>query len=208
MKVFLFLTSVLLLTFSNSCSEEVTSDQKVYSFLEVCYEDYYLNYDVEISQHLEKFEQRLVKEGHLKDTTGHAYIELLNYLSTNIYFDTPLKYDDFNNTVLYKVPDDITECATSIFGLDSTLVMNTEYFKAQKQIRAELEKKEEISINDVFRYNSRFLGPNTIRSPFVKQSILQLLYKWYFKSKYDREIPLTEDNFNSAKDTTLVNADS
>lgn len=205
----LFISLIGLYLFLHSgCSEESTSDKKVYSFLEVCYEDYYLNYDVQISEHLNEFEDHLLSEGHLKDTSGQAYIDLLNYLSSNIYFDTPLEYDEFNNTVLYKVPDDITECANSIFGLDSLLVKNTDYFKAQEKIRGELEKKEEISINDVFRYNSKYLSPNTIKSPFVKQSILQLLYKWYFKSKHDREIPLTHDHFDQIKDSPQVNAGS
>lgn len=198
----------LILLLSTSCSEKPTSDEKVYSFLEVCYEDYYLNYNVQISNHLEKFEDHLLLEGHLKDTTGQAYLDLLDYLSSNIYFKAPLKYDDFNNTILYKVPDDITECANSIFGLDSTLVKNTAYFKAQERIKNELEKKEEISINDVFRYNSKFLSAKTIKSPFVKQSVLQLLYKWYFKSKHDREIPITKDHFEESHDSTLIKADS
>ncbi len=198
--LFLFLVS--------SCSEESTSDTQVYGYLEVCFEDYYLNYGVQISEHLEVFEQHLINEGHLKDSTGDAYLDLISKLSKNIYFDPPLRYDNFNNAVLYKVPDNLTDCASSIFGIDSSLVRNTDYYKAQEKIRIELQKNDEISINDVFLYKSKYLSAKTIKARFVKQSILQLFYKWYFKSKFDREIPLTEDQLIKNNDSTHVRVNS
>lgn len=187
--------SIFLLTF---CKDDNPANEKVYTFLEVCYEDFYLNYDVQVSKELNQFEEHLIKEGHLADTSGKSYKLLLNELSENNYFEPPLKFDDFENTVLYKVPDDLLGCAESIFGIDSTLVKNTPYFKAQKRIREELKMKKEISINQLFKYNSDYLSDETITSPFVRQSILQLLYRWYFKSKHDREIPLTEEHVNQS----------
>ncbi len=198
----------LLLLLVGSCSEESTSDKQVYAYLEVCFEDYYLNHGVQISEHLEVFEQHLIQEGHLKDSTGDAYLDLISKLSKSIYFDPPLKFDNFNNAVLYKVPEDLTDCASSIFGIDSTLVRNTDYYKAQENIRIELQKNEKISINDVFLYNSKYLSAKTIKAPFVKQSILQLFYKWYFKSKFDREIPITEDHLIKNNDSTQVRVNS
>jgi hypothetical protein len=204
----ILLPIILVLQLISSCAEKSAPETKVYSYLEVCFEDYYLNHGVQISDHLNSFEKHLLSEGHLKDTTGEAYLDLIRKLSKTIYFDPPLEYDDFNNAVLYKVPEDITDCARSIFGIDSSLIRNTGYFKAQEKIRIELQKNEEISINDVFRYNSKYLSPKTVKAPFVKQSILQLLYKWYFKSKFDREIPKSEEQLIKNNDSTQVRVNS
>tara|TARA_B100000508_G_scaffold24343_1_gene17490 strand:- start:19926 stop:20540 length:615 start_codon:yes stop_codon:yes gene_type:complete len=192
-KLSLAVLSFLLIILSG-CAEQYSTDQKIYTFLEVCYEYYYLNYDVDVSAELANFETVLINEGHLSDSTGEAYSKLLDFLSQENYFNPPLKFDGFNNVVLYKVPDDLVGCAQSIYGIDSSLVKQTNYFKAQQKIREQLANSQEISINQLFKYNSDYLDSKTLTSPFVKQSILQLLYRWYFKSKYDREIPLSEEN--------------
>lgn len=192
--------SIFLLTF---CKNEDPTNEKVYTFLEVCYEDFYLNRDVKVTKELHQFEEHLINEGHLADTSGASYKSLLNELSKNNYFKPPLNFDEFNNTVLYQVPDDLLGCAESIFGIDSTLVKNTPYFKAQKRIREELKTEKEISINQLFKYNSDYLSNETITSPFVKQSILQLLYRWYFKSKYDREASNTNEHVNQSDSTQV-----
>ena len=186
------------------CSDETSSEIEIYEYLEICYEDYYLNYDVQVTHELTKFEQHLIKEGHLSDTSGAAYKSLLDNLSKDIYFSPPLKFDDFNNTILYKVPGDIKQCASSIFGIDTNLVKETDYFQAQVEIREDLKDNEEVSIGALFKYNSEHLSPNLMKAPFVKQSVQQLLYKWYFKSKYDREIPLKDVAEQSKTDTASV----
>lgn len=195
---------ILLLSISVSCSEDKVSEKEVYEYLEICYEDYYLNYDVDVTNELDKFEKHLIEEGHLQDSTGKSYQELLEKLSKDIYFSPPLKFDEFNNKVLYKVPGDIKQCAASIFGIDSNLVATTSYYKAQKRIRQDLEREKEVSIGAVFKYNSEYLSPSIIRSPFVRQSTQQLLYKWYFKSKYDREIPIDDISKPAQSDTSSI----
>jgi hypothetical protein len=167
-----------------------------YEFLLTCYEDYYLNYDLEITPILDDFEQELIAEGHLKDSSGKSYKELLNYLKENNYFKTPLKKIDFENEVLYKSPKNIANCGISVFGLDSTNIAQTAYFRAESKIAEALESKEEISVNYIFDVYSKVLSNEDLEKPFVKQSILVFFYRWYFQSKYDRDIPidLTESN--------------
>lgn len=192
--LFIILTTI-------KCSDEQTSEREIYEYLEICFEDYYLNYNVEVTKELTEFEKHLLKEGHLTDTTGKAYKILLEKLSKDIYFSPPLRYDAFDNSVLYKVPGDIKECASSIFGIDTNLVKKTEYFKAQEKIRLDLKINEEVSIGNVFKYNNEHISTDLIKAPFVKQSIQQLLYRWYFKSKYDREIPIEDLNDNAKEDS-------
>jgi hypothetical protein len=170
----------------------------------VCYEDYYLNFDVNISEELYLFENHLISEGHLEDTSGDSYKNLLLKLSQKTYFEKPLEFDNFNKTILYKVPNDLMGCSQSIFGIDSSLVKNTPYFKAQKKIRDELKLESEISINKVFKFNSDYVPSKAMTAPFVKQSILQLLYKWYFKSKNQRETSQAFEGFDKPSDSTTL----
>jgi hypothetical protein len=128
----------------------------------------------------------------LSDSSGKAYKNLLAQLSRDVYFNPPLKFDAFNNAVLYKVPDNLMECATSIFGMDSSEIANTSYFKVQGKIRRDLQQDDSISIGNVFNYNATYLSEDDFNAEFVRYSTLQLLYRWYFQSKYSREIPLTE----------------
>src|SRR5690625_2185366 len=81
---------LLFLAFSCTNKERLT-ELEIYTFLEICYEDYYFNYDLEITPLLEDFEQQLIKEGHLKDSTGIAYKELLKKLESETFFSLPLK---------------------------------------------------------------------------------------------------------------------
>jgi hypothetical protein len=175
-----------------SCESNDDDDQH-YEFLLTCYEDYYLNYDLEITPILDDFEQELIAEGHLKDGSGKSYKKLLNYLKENNYFKTPLKKIDFENEILYKSPKNIANCGISVFGLDSTDIAQTSYFKAESKISDALESKEEISVNFIFDVYSKELSNEDLEKPFVKQSILVFFYRWYFQSKYDRDIPIDLD---------------
>lgn len=195
--------SILLIYSFTFCSSNYNDEELVYEYLEICFEDYYLNYDVHLTQELELFERQLILEGHLQDTTGMGYNQLLSQLSKEIYFQPPLKFDEFNNVLLYKVPGDLKECASSVFGLDSAIIKETSYFKAQERIRGELKNNEQIDAGDLFNFNRKYIPAELMRSPFVKQSIQLMLYKWYFKSKYDREIPIQEDSNNPVKDSIL-----
>lgn len=172
-----------------SCNSNDDKDQQ-YEFLLTCYEDYYLNYDLEITPILDDFEQELISEGHLKDGSGKSYKELLNYLKENNYFKTPLKKIDFENEILYKTPKNIANCGISVFGLDSTDIAQTAYFRAERKIAEALETKEDISVNYMFDVYSKVLSNEDFEKPFVRQSILVFFYRWYFQSKYDRDIPI------------------
>lgn len=195
-KIAISFSAVILI---GSCNSNDNKDQQ-YEFLLTCYEDYYLNYDIEITPVLDEFEQELIAEGHLKDDSGKSYKALLNYLKENNYFKTPLKKIDFENKILYKTPNKIAECGISVFGLDSALIAQTSYFKAERKIADALEEKEEISVNFIFDVYSKELSNEDFEKPFVKQSMLVFFYRWYFQSKYDRDIPIDlnkEEDSNS-----------
>jgi|SRR5690554_4405821 len=188
-KVFFLL---LLLLFACQTSEEV-KESETYTYLEVCLEDYYLNYDVEITPLLNEFELLLLNEGHIADTTGAAYKKLIDTLAENDYFKTPLKKEDFNNVALYKNPASIIQCATQVFGIDSTKVTQLNFSKIGQQINAKIDKDKDISIHYILNLYKTQLSNEEIRMPYVKQSLLILFYRWYFKSKYDREIDIEKN---------------
>ncbi|RYM33593.1 hypothetical protein ERX46_11695 [Brumimicrobium glaciale] len=183
----------------NACqTQEKVKDHETYTYLQVCFEDYYLNYDVEITPLLDEFEVLLLKEGHITDTTGEAYKNLFDSLAVNDYFKPPLKKEDFNNTVLYKNPSNIIECAETLFSVDSIQIVKTNFSKIASKINHEIEKGEDISIHYFFDLYKRELTDDEIRAPYIKQSVLLLLYRWYFKSKYDRDMKI-EDTQGSKK---------
>jgi hypothetical protein len=179
--------SIVILT--GSCNSNDDKDLQ-YEFLLTCYEDYYLNYGLEITPILDDFEQELIAEGHLKDGTGKSYKVLLNYLKENNYFKTPLKKIDFENEILYKSPKNIANCGISVFGLDSTNIAQTSYFRAERKIGEALNNSEDISVNFIFDVYSKELSNEDLEKPFVRQSMLVFFYRWYFQSKYDRNIPI------------------
>jgi len=185
---------ILLLLFSLSACKntENASDYELYTYLKVCFEDYYLNYDVEVSTLLDKFEVLLLEEGHLVDTTGQSYKLLFKSLDQSDYFNPPLKKEDFNNVLLYKNPSNILECAITVFSLDSVEIVNTQFSKIAREISEKTTQEEDVSIHYFFDLYQNKLTNEEIKMPYVKQSILLLLYRWYFKSKYDREIQIKE----------------
>src|SRR5690554_7329688 len=97
-----FLTSALLLFSCQSTKE--SNDKEVYSYLELCFEDYYLNYDVEVTPLLNQFELHLLEEGHLSDTTGQAYKALFSSLDSTDYFNPPLKRSEEHTSELQSRP--------------------------------------------------------------------------------------------------------
>jgi hypothetical protein len=171
-------------------------NHETYAYLQVCFEDYYLNYNVEITPLLNDFELLLLEEDHITDTTGAAYKVLFDSLAVSDYFKPPLKKEDFNNTVLYKNPSNIMECASRIFAVDSVQIANTNVSRVARKINQEIIKEEDISIHYFFDLYKRELTDKELRAPYVKQSVLILLYRWYFKSKYDRDIKI-----NKSQDT-------
>lgn len=173
-----------------SCSNQNTPEESTYSYLAVCYEDYYWNENIDIAKELSQFESSLIRKGHLKDSSGAAYLMLLKELSHREYFPLPLPYDRFDHGALYKTPDQLISCAASVFGIDSSLIQETNFYNAQKRINQEGTKRDEIPVQLIFSIYAEELKPADFKGGFVRYSILQLLYRWYFKSKHDHSIPL------------------
>ncbi len=189
MNKYLFIFSLIFIL--NACQSKCkTTDNEIFTYLKICFEDYYLNYDVEVTPLLNEFEFFLVREGPLSDTSGKAYKSLFKALDSSDYFDHPLKMEDFNNALLYKNPSTIFECATTVFSVDSTSILNTKFSKITQEISEYISNNETISIHYFFDLYHNKLTDEEIRMPYIKQSILILLYRWYFKSKYDREIQI------------------
>ncbi|HLW29801.1 MAG TPA: hypothetical protein VKX29_03015 [Brumimicrobium sp.] len=166
------------------------NDFETYTFLNICFEDYYLNFDIEISPLLNNFEILLIEEGHLSDSSGKAYKALFDSLQKTDYFKPPLRMENFNNSLLYKNPTNVMDCAVRVFSLDSAQILNTNFSKVTQEINSEVSENKDVSIHYFFNLYRNKLTNEELRMPYVKQSIQLLLYRWYFKSKYDREIQI------------------
>ncbi len=184
-----------------SCSHRNNPAESTYSYLAVCYEDYYWNENIDIAKELSQFESSLIRKGHLKDSSGSAYLTLCDELSQREYFPLPLPYDRFDHGALYKTPDQLISCAQSVFGIDSSLIQETNFYDAQKRINQEGTKRDEIPVQLIFSIYAEELKPKDFKGDFVRYSILQLLYRWYFKSKHDHSVPLP------ASDSTIESID-
>ncbi|PKR80472.1 hypothetical protein CW751_08835 [Brumimicrobium salinarum] len=177
-------TALITSLFLIGCKNENTlSKQEINSFLKICFEDYYLNFDVEITALLNDFEHHLVKEGHLKDTTGKSYKKLLKSLQKNSYFNPPLEKNNFNEVLLYANPSNIIACVKETFAIDSVEIVKTKFHKISMTIKNEIEKKEDLSIHFIFEQYINELKNSEFKYDYNKQSIQLLLYRWYFKSK-------------------------
>lgn len=184
----IFIYFLLLMLFISCKNKEKLTEHDIYTFLEICYEDYYFNYDLEITPLLEAFEQQLVKENHLKDTTGNAYKELLKKLEAEDYFSPPLNKEAFNEIALYKNPSNIIDCAYTTFSIDSTQVLNTRFSQVSQRINQKVSENEEISIHYFFNTYRNHLSAKEIKTPYIKQTILLTLYRWYYKSAIEHEL--------------------
>lgn len=179
-RILLFLLVGLL---SYSCnSNKKMDDSEIYSFLESCYEDYFRNYNVEILTILDEFEQKLVSEGHLKDTTGESYKRLLKTLSQNDYFSSTENIENLNDIVLFKNPMNIYECAQISYAIDSTTISQTHFSSVSKNIASYIEDNEEISIKFFFDTYRTKLTKEEIKLPYIKPTIQIMLYRWYYQS--------------------------
>ena len=171
-----------------SCQEQAT-EEELYDLLLVCYNDYYELSDIAASDTLHEFENLLISEGHLQGPTGKSYRELLSYLKTNTYFKLPLKKIDFTNELLYDNPSDLIYCVHYNFNIDSAQFMNLQYYQCTETL-GEYMQGQSINIHDVFDTYIHYLDEETIEQPFVRESLLQFFYRWYFTSKYNREIEI------------------
>lgn len=187
----IFIFTLLFIVYSCQNKKELT-EYDIYTFLEICYEDYYFNYELEITPLLDEFEQQLVNEGHLKDTTGSSYKELLKNLETENYFFPPLNIEGFNEVALYKNPPNILECANKTFSIDSTFILKTRFSQVSQRINQKIDEDEDISVHYFFNTYRNQLSSKEIKMPYIKQTILLTLYRWYYKSALEKEIIIKE----------------
>ncbi|MGM0480027.1 MAG: hypothetical protein ACQERC_12470 [Bacteroidota bacterium] len=183
----------------SSCSGSDDQAESTYPYLAVCYEDFFWNEDVDIAEELSRFEASLIQEGKLKDSTGASYISLLDELSHKEYFPLPLPYDQFSKQILYKTPDELISCAQSVFGIDSSLVQETNFHHAQQRINQEGTKRDEMPVQLIFSIYAEELQPKDFEGDFVRYSLLHLLYRWYFKSKNDHSASLPKSDTTEQK---------
>ena len=182
-----FILTIYFLTILTSCNNE---QDDIYEFLNICNDEFYLDYNVLASEQMEVFQQELVEEGHLIDNSGYALKVLLRNLAKKTYFDPPLRKDNFNNALLYKYPDQLYTCVVKNYNIDSTLVAALPFSETQKKIASYASSNDSIPVQGFFKIYAEELTEEELSTPYIKESVLLFLYRWYFQSKYDREIPI------------------
>ena len=175
-----------------SCNQDLNDDD-LYDFLNICNDEFYLDHGVFASEELEDFHFFLIEEGHLYDETGNSLRVLLRDLSKKLYFDPPLKKDDFRNALLYKNPHRLSECVEYNYGIDSIRLAELDFYEVTKKIEEHLSAHEEVKVQDLFSIYAKNLSIEELEKPFIKETVLLLLYRWYFSSKYNRDIPIDFD---------------
>lgn len=192
------LSFILMLFVLLSCSKQ---EDDIYEFLNICNDSFYLDYGVEASEKMKEFQQELIDEGHLIDPSGAALKGLLQKLAKKTYFDPPLKKDDFNNALLYKYPTQLYTCVEKHYAVDSTTLVSLPFSKTQEKIAIYASSSEAIPIQGFFKIYAEEMSNKELEKPYIKESILLFLYRWYFQSKYDRQIPIQLD-FETTKQKT------
>lgn len=59
------------------------------------------------------------------------------------------------------------------------------------------EANESIDIHQMFDIYAKYLDKNEIVKPFVRESMLHFFYRWYFTSKYNRDIPIPKEELKT-----------
>lgn len=178
---------------TTSCKEKY-SDYDLYEFLNICNDEFYLDHGVLASEKLKEFESFLIEEGHLLDNSGKSYKVLLRNLTEKVYFDPPLVKDDFNNALLYKNPKQLYDCVGETFQIDSLRLTELPFYKVIEKVAEYLSKDEEVAIQGLFKIYATELSEEELETPYIKESILIMFYRWYFSSKYDRSIEIEMDS--------------
>ena len=171
-----------------SCNDKKESE--IYELLSVCNDEFYLDYRIKASDELMDFENELIQEGHLVNNEPKSYIVLFRKLKKDLYFSPPLKKENFKNALLYKNPENLFECMESTFKIDSLMLTKLAFTSFTDGLANLMSQEEEINVRLIFDYYASNLNDELLKHSYVKNSILQFLYKWYFMSKYNREIPL------------------
>lgn len=173
-----------------SCNDKKESE--IYELLSVCNDEFYLDYGIIASDELMDFENELIQEGHLVNNEPKSYIVLFRKLKKELYFSPPLKKENFKNALLYENPKNLFECMESTFRVDSLSLSNLAFTSFTDGLANLMSTEEEINVRLIFDYYANNLDENLLQYSYVKYSTLHFLYKWYFMSKYNREIPLDD----------------
>ena len=183
-------SSFIFVVFLLCACENESETEKLYSLLQVCHDEFYLDYGVKASDSLRAFESHLIEQKLLFNNSPTAYKTLFRKLSKELYFKPPLPMDNFNNALLYRNPEDLFECMEETFHIDSSAFIHLSYYKASKQIREVMLESEEVPVQSIFEIYASQINEEEYAMPYVKDALLLFLYRWYFTSKYDRSIPI------------------
>ena len=195
--IFFLLSFIYFTVFILSCKSNSTRD--LYEFLSICQDEFFLDHGVQASEKLIEFEQFLIEEGHLVDVSGKSYIVLLRQLAKKTYFDPPLKKENFNNALLYKNPPNLYQCVETTYGIDSIQLALLPYHHVAEQVAEYLTSDEEVMVQGIFKIYSEQLSSNELEQPYIRETVLLLLYRWYFSSKYDRTLMIPEKSFEDVQ---------
>jgi hypothetical protein len=178
----IFWLSAILIILS-SCQKDNDENQEL---LLICFNEFYLNSGINAVDTLNVFEQELIKEGHLKSKDGNSYLLLLTFLRDSIYFKPLLTKKSFDNNMLYTNPTNLMECVQENYGVDTSEISDMPYYHCTNEIKKMILVEETIPIQSIFGLYVEHLNQAELTKPFVRISLLHLLYKWYYASKYNR----------------------
>lgn len=192
-----FTILLFFLTILNSCHDE---QDDLYEFLNICNDSFYLDFNVSASEEMNTFQQDLIDEGHLIDRSGYALKVLLRELAKKTYFDPPLRKDDFEYALLYKYPNGLYTCVAENYNIDSTELAALPFSETLNKIADYASSDESIPVQGFFKIYAEELSEEELSKPYIKESVLLFLYRWYFQSKYDREIPIDLETNENTKE--------
>lgn len=170
-----------------SCKSE---HEEVYDFVEICQNNYYEGYGINAADTLLAFEEDLITYHLLEDASYTSYYNLLQELSSEVYFDSyPIRISP-KAPLLTLNPQDLQSCLSESFGIDSLRLTQTPYYALQSDLNLYYTSSENIHISGVFDRYMKHLDALEFEHPFIRLEILKLLYRWYFESERQKAQPL------------------
>lgn len=181
MKKARLLLSILLL--GAACTSE---KEEVYDFVEICQNNYYEGYGINAADTLLAFEKDLIAHHLLKDASYSAYQDLLEELSSEVYFDSYPIHISQNAPLLTLNPQNLQGCLEESFDVDSLSLTRTAYYALQSDLNLYYTSSENIHISGVFDRYLKHLDAQEFEHPFIRLEVLKLLYRWYFESEQQK----------------------
>lgn len=177
---FIFLICI---SFSACQSSNQLSNDDIYEFLQECFNSYYDEFNIKITPELNKFELFMIKENQLKDTTGSAYKKLFKKLDETTYFPESHQKKIYNKVILLKTPSNIITCATHVYAIDSQRIKALPFARLQSEMQPHLTENDAISLHYFFKTYAYDIKLEEYRKPYIKQTLLLFLYRWYYQSQ-------------------------